>query len=117
MILDRHRHDLGESLSQRGVALLCGTRHNGVESLTLETQRRSLIEHGEIRRDFGLEREALQQPLAESVNGVDLEPAFGLQRLRKEPSRRFDLYIVGSAAEKGRKPLSQCAVFQRGPRR
>ena len=39
-----------------------------------------LIEHGEMRRDLRLERKALQQPLAEAVDGVDLEAAFGFER-------------------------------------
>ena len=117
IILDRHRHDLGESLSQRAVAICCGTRHVGIERSALEPHGLSLVEHGEMRRHLGLEREALQQPLAEAVDGVDLEPAFGLQRLRKEPPRRLDLGIVRRAAEKARKPFTQCAVFQRGPRR
>ena len=116
IILDRHRHDLGKRLSQWAVAICCGTRHDGIERSALEPHRLSLIKDGEMRRHLGLEREALQQPLAEAVDGVDLEAAFGFQRLRKQPPRRLGLGIARRAAEKARKPFTQCAVFHRGPR-
>jgi YHS domain-containing protein len=53
-----------------------------------------LIEHGEMRRDLRFQREALQQPLAEAVDGVDLEAAFGLQRLGEETPRRLHFRTI-----------------------
>ena len=36
--------------------------------------------------DVGLERELVQQPLAEGVDGLDLQPARRLQGAREEPA-------------------------------
>src|SRR5439155_5006583 len=49
-----------------------------------ELRLRWLVEHAEARGDIGLERELLQQPRAEGVNGLHLEPARRLQREREQ---------------------------------
>ena len=46
-----------------------------------------LVEHGEARRDIGLERKLLQQPRAEGVDGLHLQPARRLERGREQPPR------------------------------
>ena len=46
-----------------------------------------LVEHGEARRDIGLERKLMQQPRAEGVDGLHLQAARRLQRRGKQPPR------------------------------
>ncbi len=49
--------------------------------------RRAVVQHLEARRDIGLEREEMQQPLAEGVDGLDLQPARRLDGAGEEPPR------------------------------
>ena len=115
IILRRHRHDLVERASKRAVAICCGTRHRCIECGALQPEGFRLIEHGEMRRDLRLERKALQQPLAEAVDGVDLEAAFGFERLSEETARRLHFRVAGGAAEKRRESCPQLLVRKRGP--
>ena len=52
-------------------------------------QRRGggVVEHGELAGHVRLERELVQQPLAEGVDRLDLQPARRLQRRGEEPAR------------------------------
>ena len=115
IVLNRHRHDLVERASKRAVAICRGTRHRRVERGALQPQGLRLIEHGEMRRDLRLERKALQQPLAEAVDGVDLEAAFGFKRLGEEAARRLHFRIASGAAKKRRESYPQVLVRKRGP--
>ena len=45
------------------------------------------VRHGETRRHVGLEREKVQQPLAEGVDRLDLQPAGRLHRTGEETAR------------------------------
>ena len=54
-------------------------RHRATARIRHQGRRLALVHDLEVRRDVGLEREELQQPLAEGVQSLDLEPA-----------RRFD---------------------------
>ena len=45
------------------------------------------VQHLEARRDIGLERKLVQQPRAEGVDGLHLQPARRLQRLGEQPAR------------------------------
>ena len=68
-----------------------------------------------MRRDLRFEREALQQPLAEAVDGVDLEAAFGFERASEETPRRRSLRIRrGTAMSFGEflaaRPRSECVA-------
>ena len=56
---------------------------SSVEQLRL----RGLVQHGEARRDIGLERKLMQQPRAEGVDGLHLQPARRLQRRGEQPPR------------------------------
>ncbi len=49
----------------------------------------ALVEHGKARWHIGLERELLQQPRAQRVDGLHLQAARRLQRLRKQLARCF----------------------------
>ncbi len=49
----------------------------------------AVVEHGKPRRHIGLERELLQQPRAQRVDGLHLQPARRLQRAGKQFARRF----------------------------
>ncbi len=46
-----------------------------------------LIHHGEMRNDAGFHREELQEPLAESVNRLNLQSARRLERRGEKPAR------------------------------
>ena len=99
IVLNGHGNDLVERAPKRPVAIGGGARHRRVECCALQPQGLRLIEHREMRRDLRLQREALQQPLAEAVDGVDLEAAFGFQRLSEEAPRRLHFRIAGGAAK------------------
>ena len=49
----------------------------------------AVVEHGEARRHIGLERKLLQQPRAQRVDGLHLQPARRLQRAGEQFARRF----------------------------
>ena len=55
-----------------------------VEHLLAQRLRLPVVEHGELRRDAGLQREAAQQALAEGVDRLDAQPARRLQRPGEE---------------------------------
>jgi hypothetical protein len=56
----------------------------GLQHLLAQGAGAGVVEHGELRRDAGLQREAAQQRVAEGVDRLDLEPARGLQRPGEE---------------------------------
>ena len=59
-----------------------------IERQLIEQLRgRGLVEHLETRRDIGLERELVQQPRAEGVDGLHLQPARRLERRGEQPPR------------------------------
>ena len=68
--------DGGEGLALGGDQL--------VEHLLAQRLRLAVVEHGELRRDAGLEREAAQQALAEGVDRLDPEAARRLERAGEE---------------------------------
>ena len=70
-----------------------------------------LVEHREPRRHVGLERHQMQQPLAESVDGVDLEPARRFDRASKQRAGEAEL----SAARRVR--LRAPSIRRAGSRR
>ena len=61
--------------------------------LRLAQQRRGLglVHHLEARRHAGLEREALEQGLAEGVDGQDLDAARRIEHAREQPAREAAL--------------------------
>ncbi|ODN68363.1 hypothetical protein A6302_04338 [Methylobrevis pamukkalensis] len=62
----------------------------------------AFVEHGEAAGNAGFQRKALQQRLAEAVDGLDLEPAGGLQCPGEQPARaRQRLGRRGSALQRG----------------
>ena len=55
----------------------------------------ALVDHGKTRGHVGLERELLQQPGAQRVDGLHLQPARRLQRAGEQFSRRHPQGCVG----------------------
>ena len=55
----------------------------------------AVVEHGEACRHIGLERKLLQQPRAQRVDGLHLQPAGRFQRACKQLARRFPQPGVG----------------------
>ena len=60
--------------------------------------RLALVEHLEMPGDIGLERELLQQALAEGMDGLDLQPARRLQGAGEEPPRQRQFVLARPAA-------------------
>lgn len=75
-----------EGVRQFDVAAACAGDHvalRGREKGRLHLR----IEHFEMRRDIGLERELVQHRSAKGVDGLDLQAARRLQRLGEQPAR------------------------------
>src|SRR5262249_59869583 len=87
ILLAGQRDDRRERLPERAVTLLCGAGDGCVEGLPSHVRLAALVEHLKMRCDLGLEREALQQALAEAVDGVDLQPAPRFERTGEEAPR------------------------------
>ena len=66
----------------------------------------AVVEHGEARRHVGLERKLLQQPGAQRVDGLHLEPAGCVQRAGEQLARRHPQSRVGI----GDAGLADCGV-------
>ena len=111
------RDDLGEGLPERAVSLLGGARHRRIEGLGAQQRGFALIEHGELRGDLRFEREALQQALAEPMDGVDLEPATRFEHAREQPPGLAQIGRLGLASRKLRKRGAELVLRQDRPGR
>ena len=94
---------VGDACTQR-VSERAGVRagrlaQHGVDSITEKRAGRLVIQDREAGGHAGLEREALQQPLAKSVDRLDLEPAWRLDGTGKEPSRIRQFFWLRLPAE------------------
>ena len=74
-----------------------------------------LVEHLEMAGDVGLQRELVEDRLAESVDGLDLQPARRLQRLGEQPARPPQLVGAGPCAFQPLDLLGQPVVVERRP--
>ena len=117
MFLAGKRDDGRKRLGQLGVALGGSAGHHPIERIAAEQGRLGVVEHLEMRRHVGLEREALQQPLAEAVDGEDLEPAARLERAREQAARRVTIGVPRRAAEELRQTLAEIVGGGRRPER
>ena len=90
------RHQIGECAfcrprrhrRQRGIQgriTLCSAQH-GIARQFHRFRRLALIHRLKIRCDAGLQREAAQNRLAETVNGADAQSAWKIQHLGKQAS-------------------------------
>ncbi len=82
-----------ERLGGLGVGFQGGER--AVARLLDQLPGLAFVDHLEVRRDIGLEWEELQKPLAEGVQGLDLEPARRLDRAGEQLSRELELGRTG----------------------
>ncbi len=89
---------LARALPSSALAVLGRACERRVEGGAPHQGLLALVEHGEMRRDLRFERKALQQPLAEAVDGVDLEAAFGFERAREQAPRKAQALRVGRGA-------------------
>ena len=80
-----------KGLSLEGRLVACRQRQHGVDRLALQRVGGRLVEDGEFRRHVGFQREALQEALAERVDGLHLEPARRLDGGREQGARALDL--------------------------
>ena len=78
----------GERAAERAVRVVGGLRAaRRASARSSSCVGRGVVEHLEARRDIGLERKLVQQPRAEGVDGLHLQPARRLQRRREQPAR------------------------------
>ena len=106
--------DLGQSLAEHAVAVLGGARDRCVEGGAAQQQLLALVKHREMRRDLRLQRKPLQQSLAEAVDGVDLQSAFGFERPREQAPRVAHI-VFGRAVHQCRERVVQFGILDRRP--
>ena len=91
------------------------------ESVSSSCRLCRVVQHLEARADSGLERELMQKPRAEGVDGLHLQPAGRLQREREEPpralralrrraQRRYRAIASSSAASSMRSIARACRI-------
>jgi hypothetical protein len=76
---------------------------------------RALFQHLEARRHVGLERKLVQQPRAERMDGLHLQPARRVERLCEQAPRMHAPRWVGQIAFDPRDGLVQPGIVERGP--
>ena len=74
-----------------------------------------VVEHREPRRHVRLERHQMQQPLAESMNGVDLEPAGRFHRASEQRAGEAELSAARRVPFELRQFGAQALVVHRHP--
>ncbi len=82
-LLDHPRHGPAE----RAVGREIGLDQHGLARIAQQFGRAAVVEHRELRRDVGLEGKEVQHPLAEGMDGEELEAAGRLHRRREQPPR------------------------------
>ena len=105
----------GERLTERAVRLGRGLQQHGKRELVEQLRGRGVVQHGEARRHVGLERKLMEQPRAEGVDGLHLQPAWRLQRGGEQPARPRALRGVGFAAGRRFDLSVEFGVAERGP--
>ena len=77
----------GEAAAERRARLAQRPRQHSLARPQQEVGGVEVVQHLEPGRDVALEREQVQQALAEGVDGLDLQPARRLDRAGEQPSR------------------------------
>ncbi len=107
--------DARERAPERAVGL-GRSLQQGIEGEPIEQLRfRCLVEHRKARRDIGLERKLLQQPRAEGMDGLHLEAARRVQRLREQPARAGAALPLRPLVGHGMDGGIELVVGERGP--
>jgi hypothetical protein len=94
VLFARERNDLGERIAERAVTLLGGAGDRCIEGLPSHVGLAALLQHFEMWRHLSFERKALQEPLAEAVDGMDLESAFCFECARKQAPRGAEVAVL-----------------------
>ena len=109
---ERHR----QRAAERAVRLHGRLEQHAEADLVEQLRLRRLVEHLEARRDIGLERKLMQQPRAEGVDGLHLQPARRLQRGREQPARAAHARSASGAILEIRADFPvERGVVERGP--
>ena len=82
-----------ERVLERGLA----ARQHLLLGLAQQIGRGARLDHLEMRHDAGLEREALEQRLAEAVDGHDRQPGRQVEDLREQAARALQLAALAGA--------------------
>ena len=90
------RNSRCERASESGIRGQGRIEQHAEAALAQELGFRRLVEHAEPRGDRRLEWKLMQQPRAEGVDGLHLEPAGGLQRQCEQPPGSRPLRRVGT---------------------
>ena len=105
----------GERLAERTVGVGGAFEHDVERQVVEHLRGGCLIQHLEARGDVGLERKLMQQPRAEGVDGLHLEPARRLQRVGEQPPRPRALACIGALAGARLDFLVERGVVERRP--
>ena len=94
-IVARRGKDGRERLAERPVGLRRGAGKDVAARRFGERRRVAFFEHLEMAGDVRLERELVEEPFAEGVDGLDLQPARRLQGAREKPAGAGELALIG----------------------
>ena len=114
-LIGRRDHRRGQRAAELAVGRV-GAFEQHVERQLLEKLGvLGVVEHVEARGDIGLERELMQQLGAESVDGVHLQPARGVERAREQAPRQRAPRGVGLEARALANGFVEAGIVERGP--
>ena len=107
--------DDGQRIVQLRIIAACRIRQHVGGFLREHLAALVLVQDRESRRHVGLERHEMQKPLAERVDGVDLEPARRLDRAGKQRAREAHLFAARDPAFEFGQLRDQALVVERHP--
>ena len=113
---DRPREAL-RRIAQRRVITARAVGEGGAARGGGEFGAPQILDGFEIRRDIGLEREEVQQPLAEPMQGEDFQPARRLDGLREKPARGGEFLRTGFRLARRRHRRAQRLILHHRPAR
>ena len=114
-LIGRRDHRRGQRAAELAVGRV-GAFEQHVERQLLEKLGvLGVVEHVEARGDIGLERELMQQLGAESVDGLHLQPARGVERAREQAPRQRAARGVGLKARALANGFVEAGIVERGP--
>ena len=106
----------GQRIDQGGWRIAAGQRlHLLVLGMTQQGLRLGLVEHFEARRHPRFERKALEQRLAEGVDGEDVDAARCVEHAREQSARRDTLRRIGRAVNQLRDLLVELRLVGERP--
>jgi hypothetical protein len=113
--IGRRDHRVGERTAELAVRRVGAFEQHVERQLLEQLGLLGVVEHGKARGDIGLERELMQELGAESVDGLHLQPARGVERAREQAPRQRPPRSVGLKARSFANGLVQPGIVEGGP--